>query len=340
MLSSGRGESVSTSDVAKILLESAREDRLDFRLEVAELQQDPTAALVAIRRKWELKEAVARSEWVFLSQYIQVATEDLSKVAMTPPAAAFIALLEALLGVRGLRTDRGTGLDLYYLGNLGAPEGGLNERQLDPELVPRTVARLVAEMRQNPASPKPLQAGRCFYVALRDESIADLVAISRVLEPQMSALFRLAARGHWMREHRPVRPRREEAVIAEPLPELEEKGFRLSGNVNAQGEVSLSLAMAQRNVLYPIGSYPEIREFATMLQELKPDSIWNGVHFYGFTTGQSTTAQLLFRRYRDGVMLGFSVEEWECLQRLMVAALGSPKLRRFWRELELVYGEL
>ncbi len=143
-----------------------------------------------------------------------------------------------------------------------------------------------------------------------------------------------------MREHRPVRPRREEAAVTESLPELEQKGLRLSGHVNAQGEVSLSLSMAQKNVLYPIGSYPEIREFAAMLQELKPGEIWNGVHFYAFTTGQSKTAQLLFRRYRDGVTLGFSVEEWECLKGLMVSALGSPKLRPIWEELELVYGEL
>ena len=39
VLSLGRGESVSTSDVAKILLESAKDDRLDSRLEVAELLQ-------------------------------------------------------------------------------------------------------------------------------------------------------------------------------------------------------------------------------------------------------------------------------------------------------------
>ena len=47
-----RGESVSISDVARILLESARNDRLDSRFEVADLQQDPTHALWAIRKKW------------------------------------------------------------------------------------------------------------------------------------------------------------------------------------------------------------------------------------------------------------------------------------------------
>ena len=40
VISSNRGESVSLSEGARILLESAKDDRLDFRLEVAELQQD------------------------------------------------------------------------------------------------------------------------------------------------------------------------------------------------------------------------------------------------------------------------------------------------------------
>jgi multidrug efflux pump subunit AcrB len=51
VISAGRGESVSLSDVAKVLLESAREDRLDFRLEVADLQKSPTESLCAIRQK-------------------------------------------------------------------------------------------------------------------------------------------------------------------------------------------------------------------------------------------------------------------------------------------------
>src|SRR5947209_3623975 len=45
VISNGRGDAVSISDVAGILQESAKEDRLDFQLEVAELQQSPTSAL-------------------------------------------------------------------------------------------------------------------------------------------------------------------------------------------------------------------------------------------------------------------------------------------------------
>jgi hypothetical protein len=343
VLSSGRGESVSTSDVAKILLESAKEDRLDFRLEVAELQEHPTESLVAIRRKWEAREPLARAEWVFLGQYIQVAAEDRSEIAAAPSAQAFIGLLGAFLAVRGLRIERGAGLDRYYLGNLGVPEGtGFNERQLDPELVPQTVARLIQQLREAPEGPKPLLAGRCFYVALRDESLTDVAAITGVLEPHILTLFRLGARGHWFRERRPVRSRDEHPGIVVSVPTLEQEGFRLSSEVNGHGEVSLSFSMAQKNVMYPISSYPEIREFASMLERMKPGAAWNGVYFHAHTSGDPTdsAAPLLFRRRSDGITLGFSIEEWECLKRLMTSALLLPKLQPFWRELELIYGEL
>ena len=99
-ITDGRGEAVSISDVAKLLLESARQDRLDFRLEAAELQQSPTASLLHIRRKWEQQQALSRAEWVLLAQYVQVACEEGSGNTKSPSSGSFIAVLEALLAVR------------------------------------------------------------------------------------------------------------------------------------------------------------------------------------------------------------------------------------------------
>ena len=115
VIANGRGEAVSISDIAKLLLESAKEDRLDFRLEVAELQQSPTLALGQIRRKWERQQPLSRAEWMLLAQYVQVACEELSGTTTIPSADSFIAVLEALLAVRSLRTDRGGGLDRFHL---------------------------------------------------------------------------------------------------------------------------------------------------------------------------------------------------------------------------------
>ena len=75
VISSNGGESVSTSDVARILLESAKDDRLDFRLDVAKLQETPTESLAAIRIKWQQRQFLSRAEWIFLSRYVRVACE-------------------------------------------------------------------------------------------------------------------------------------------------------------------------------------------------------------------------------------------------------------------------
>jgi hypothetical protein len=64
----------------------------------------------------------------------------------------------------------------------------------------------VHELSECPHPRKPILVRRNLYVALRDEVLPDLMALNRVLEPHLDTLFRLAARGHWMRERRPVRP--------------------------------------------------------------------------------------------------------------------------------------
>ena len=68
VLSKKSGENVSTSEVAKQLLESARENRL----EVAELLANGTDALATARRKAEAGVSLARAEWIVLAYYVQL----------------------------------------------------------------------------------------------------------------------------------------------------------------------------------------------------------------------------------------------------------------------------
>jgi len=48
-----------------MLLESAKDDRADFRIEVAKLQRAATKAMWEIRRKWERQQDLSRAEWIF-----------------------------------------------------------------------------------------------------------------------------------------------------------------------------------------------------------------------------------------------------------------------------------
>lgn len=343
VIANGQGDSVSISDVAKVLLESARADRLDFRLEVAELQQSPTAALGQIRRKWEQQQPLSRAEWVLLAHYIQVACENLSGNTTIPSADSFIAVLEALLAVRSLRNDRGSGLDRFYLGNLAVPVGvTFIERHFDPELVPQVVGDLMQGLRGSASTSKVAFAGRNLYVALRDEVLCDIVALNRSLSPLLGKLFRLASRGHWLRERRPLRVPRELPLRAHVF-ELSSAGpFQAAASVDSDGELELLLTMNGRGVRYPLGPYPEIRELEAMLHQLDAGQIWDGLYFSA--SGDKAEAEnspvFHFCRRTDRVVFTFSEGEWRWLKELVSAALGDPKLRSVLNHLSLEYGEI
>jgi hypothetical protein len=94
--------------------------------------------------------------------------------------------------------------------------------------------------------------------------------------------------------------------------------------------------------MYPLGPYPEIREFIAMLNRFEPDQTWRGIHFFAYTVQQAKqkSVRYYFRRPTDGVTLGFSSVEWERLKALFAKALGDPGLQKVFAELSLVYGEL
>lgn len=343
LISNGRGEVVSTSDVAKILLESAKEDRNDFRLEAAELQRNATESLWNIRRKWEQNLDLSRPEWVLLGQYIQLACEQVLEDSDSPTSKESLAvLLEALLAVRDLRPGRGgVGLDRYYLSNIGTmgevAETAWNDRQLDPEIVPAVAHKWIDQLRNTSLPQRPTFAGRNFAVALRDEEVPNIVALNQALKPYMPTLFRLAARGHWAREKKPLRSPSERRFVHTVIPRIPGNGFSLAFAVSDQGDLSMLLSMDQKDVMYPIAPYPEIKEFLVMLETMKPEATWNGVHFLAYTI---EAARYCFRRRAEGILFGFSQEEWDEMRGLFRRALAAQNVQPLLTELSLVYGEM
>lgn len=342
LIANGRGELLSTSDVAKILLESAKEDRNDFRLEAAELQRNVTESLWTIRRKWEQHLDLSRPEWILLGQYIQYACEQVLENAEASTSKESLAtLLEVLLAIRELRPGRGVELDRYYLSNIGtrgeASETVWNDRQLDSDIVPTVSRKWVDQLRNTSLPQRPIFAGRNLAVALRDEELPDIVALNEALRPYLPTLFRLAARGHWAREKRPLRPVGERRFENTVIPRITGKGFKLDFVVSTQGDLSILFEMDQKDALYPIAPYSEIKEFLVMLESVAPGSPWNGVHFLGYTT---ESGKYCFRRRAEGIALGFPPEEWEEIRDLFRRALAAQNLQSLLTELSLVYGEL
>ena len=342
VLSNGRGEPVSASDVAKIMLEAAREERLDFRIEVGRLQERTTESMWAIRKKWELNQALSRAEWVFLGMYIQIACEEVTDAIGAPSAEALIAVLESLLAVRALRKEGDPSLDLYYLDNVGvAAAVPIEDVERYPELIPQAVGNLIQQVRAGTVA-KPTFAGRILFATLRDEDVTDIVAFNQALNPHLGTLFRLGARGHWIREHRPVRARTRDESVSAYVPPVQAEGFQLNFLIDSSGELKILINMQAKDVAYPLTSYPEIREFAEMLRRLEPGGLWNGSLFFGH--GVAPTADRpgwqRFWRRRDEIAFAFSVEEWNSLRSVFATALELPQLQPILAELTLVYGEI
>ena len=99
---SERGESLSISDVAKSLLESAIANQMDDRLETSDLLAHPTEALLRIRRKWETNLDLTRAEWLLLAHYVQTGCEEMSTDPELPSRESLAQVLEAFLALRSI----------------------------------------------------------------------------------------------------------------------------------------------------------------------------------------------------------------------------------------------
>ena len=337
-----KGESVSTSEIAKQLLESAREDRF----EVVELLGKPAEALLEIRRKGEAGQTLSRAQWTVAAYFIQQGSEAFSKNPLS--RESYIGILKAFEAAHQLRS-KPSGQDEYYLGNLPTdcrPEKTKPSDPVTPELVRKTVAETVRRL-GNPATKwTPMLAARNLYVLLDDEKLAGATALNEALAPYWPVLWRVAARGHYFARREPVRETgRREPMYQPAIPSLSESGYTLSFARGEGSEFSMLLGFpGARGPMYPLGTYPMIAEFRAMLAAIPPRGKsplhWDGKQFYGYVSEREKETEFWFRSHANGITFGFSSEEWKAVRELFRRAWDVPEVGVAWNALTLEYGEL
>jgi len=349
LMSSRTGESVSTSEVAKQLLESAREDRL----EVVDLLSEPTKALQEIRRKGEAQHVLSKAEWVVLAHFVQRGLEAFS--SDTPSHVSresLIAVLDAFSSAYDLR-KRPSASDEYYLGNLPwdcrpskvrATEG---REKVTPEIVRRTVAETRRQFSDPATKWEPSLAGRNLYALIEDDGIKDADALNRALQPHWLALWRIAARGHYHLTKEPVRDKSKtaaEGFFRGAIPPASEGGFTLSFARGEGNDFSVLLSFpGARAPMYPLADYTVMAEFRTMLATLDPDGPaqhWKGEYFLGYRREHGKEAEFSFRARSNGITLCFTEKEWNAVRDLFRRAWEIPDVQEMWNGLVLEYGEL
>jgi hypothetical protein len=349
-VASTTGDFVSTSEIAKRMLESAREDRMEF----VDLMADAEATLLQIRRKGQAGYPLSVAEWTVVAYYTYLGLETLSaNIAYPVNRQSVVTVIDAFLAVYNLQGDRGSGEDERHLRHL-TPDWhrlvGQSELARDNKITPAVVRRVAAEVRRLSDGPEatlmPVFVGRNLYRVL-DETKAGAEAVNAALRPWWPTLWRLAARGHYAAAGKPVREPtvdwdwRQEV----PMPSLTEPPFLLNFFRTQSQDLTLLLNFPRPfGPLYPISGYPVLAEFRAMLAVLpsaRQRQNWDGRHWFGYAHPATAKepGSVSFRAHANGVMFSFSEEHWAALQRLFHRAWELPEVQQMWDALSLEYGE-
>jgi hypothetical protein len=110
------GQNVSTSEVAKQLLESARDDRL----ELVDLLKEPTDSLLRIRGKADSGLSLSQAEWTMVAHYCARGAESFANIAQSQISYESVAeILEAFLAAYAIaRRPKKSPVDFVYLMSL------------------------------------------------------------------------------------------------------------------------------------------------------------------------------------------------------------------------------
>ena len=347
------GQTVSTSEVAKQLLESARDDRL----ELVDLLKEPTDSLLGIRGKASSGLSLSQAEWTMVAHYCARGAESFANTAQGQISYESLAeILEAFLAAYAIaRRPKKSPVDFVYLMSLpGDQQVEAKGEDVGSDDVRRVVDHTIRMLR-NPAQKrrKPILAVRNLYRLLDEETFSNIEELNEVLWPHWTTLWRVCARGHYSLHRKPLREKVPaetndedfELAVQPALPSLEEGGYRLDLVREEGNEFSPRLQFpGTLTPRYPVVGYPRIAEFRRLLEglDLERDLCqWQGYYFYAHTEIlENDERGVFFFARENGITFGFPMEHWQSIRKLFLRAWQAPEVRRLWDALALEYGEL
>ena len=354
MMALKSGVSVSTSEAAKQLLESAKDDRI----EVVGLLLEPTESLLKVRKKLESRLTLSQAEWTLVAYYCTQGAESFASTEQGQLSYESLAeMLEAFLAAHAVpRKPSKVPLDWVYLQTLPAekPDEFKEPDEVTKEDVRRVVNRTIRMLR-NPAQKRrrPILAVRNLYTMLDDEKFSNIEKLNDALWPHWKSLWPVCARGHYALHRKPLREKHPAEAIDEDfelpvqrgLPSFEEGGYRLELVRDEGNEFTPRLLfpgpLAPR---YPVYGYPRIAEFRRMLEllDLEPAmSQWKGYYFAAFSgILENEERGVQFGSRENGISFSIPLDGWKALQSLFRRAWQSPEVASAWQALVFEFGEL
>ncbi len=350
VLSLKSGENVSISEVAKQLLESADDERVEF----VKLISDPIKSLLNIRQKAEAKLPLAHTEWLMVAWFCQRGAEALSdNVQNKISDESLIGILEAFRAVYDLENAKRTPRDPFYVANLVRDDEVAKKRpaEIGSNDVRRVVERSIDALR-NPAEQnwKPILAGRNLFYVIDETEVRSIQKLNEVLAPYWTILWRVCARGHYFQRGEPIfdeaaAPESFDPFLDPQLPGFEEGQCSIFLPRGRKGGFALCINLPGKlSPMYPMSQFAMISEFRTMMEKLDAEqdqSCWRGYYFFAYTQPLVTGGLgVAFRANHNGITFHLERSAWEAIRSMLRRAWEHPEVRRLW-DLEMMrYGEM
>jgi hypothetical protein len=287
-------------------------------------------------------------EWDVLAYYVRIGADEerqRSPIAVVPSRDSYLALLDAFEAVYAHRVEFASRHTWVYFGNLDGPLTADTLSATDTEQRHQTVMTQIARRRAllQPTDrwERPGNIGHCFWVAVVNEGV-DSTTLDQLLAPYWPVLWRLAARGHWIRhDHRPVRPvEPSDEGVRQPVslpPAMTANDVTVSFLSAGGAEFYTVMEFGSRRFSLTIREYPEFVEFRAML-EAGGDRPWMG-RYYAMAVDDDGSGARRVSPSRRQMSFDLSATEWTALGDLFRRASQSAALQHWLAELELEYGE-
>lgn len=343
------GESLSTSEIARLLLESARDDRLEF----VKLMAEPMKSLLNARRKLDSRLPLSHTEWMLIAYYCQLGAEAFEASMPNQISSESLAgILEAFLAVYDLHPAKRTATDLRYIGNLPVDEKVGKKKAIEIECEDvRYLTKKTIEALKSPAplQRKPLLAARNLFLVLDCTVFPSMEMLNDALLPHWPILWRVCARGFYFHNSKPLvdePPGKEvyDPFVDAPLPLFEEGECRLLLPRARYGGFGLLLKLPGKLApIVPLYEFIIVCEFRAMMKWFDPEheeSFWRGYYLSAYTKKLDTGEVVVtFRFNENGIQFDLERGSWETFRRLVRRAWEHPDVRRFWNDMVLRYGE-
>jgi hypothetical protein len=348
-LAADLGRPVSLAEAVFIVLENRALEVERFTTR-HEYHQTPTIVLHRIRTRWESERTLSAAQWDMLAEYVCVGTDHEQQPPpfqpVIPSSASCRAVLDAFKAVYQLRRNPSFDRIWTYFDGLRGDESPIRLSPTDVEERERELDSLIEYRRQHSiaSEERPRHLGRCFLTAVRNEGV-DSTMLDRCLAPYWPVLWRLAARGHWLRHnYQPIRiqesgshPRLNWPILSSALSAGDVK---LSFSPADGPEFTTMLELARpRGVRLQLREYPRFAEFRAMLDGPE-DRPWQGRYFIATPTPDAAPAtRSVLLRGDLSIRIDLSAQEWQTVRDLLRQGLQDSAVQWRLRTLEQEYGE-